>query len=114
MEPVLGKDRVSSAYLPGELQEGFPEEVTFELSLTRQVRVFKTSKSFSAKPGWKLISGRRHNVTCSLAVKGQFVLGIEEKFSMARTWPVSPQRSRRSRGNFEPGTKGLCCAKCGY
>lgn len=67
---VLGKDRVSSAHLPGGLQEGFPEEVTFELSLTRQVRVFKTSKSFLAKPGWKLISGRRHNVTCSLAVKG--------------------------------------------
>lgn len=37
---MLGKDRGNSAHRPGGLQEDFPEEVTFELSPTRQIEEF--------------------------------------------------------------------------
>lgn len=64
---MLGKDRGRSAHHSGDLQEDFPKEVTFEPGPTRQ-------RSFSAKPGWKPISGRK-NMACSSAVEGHSLFG---------------------------------------
>lgn len=95
---MLAKDRERSARLPGELQEGFPEEATFELSPTR-LGVFPSSQVGSPFPAG--------GTTFTGCESMQLVLGLGETFSVARTWPVSLGRSRSSRGNIEPGMEGL-------
>lgn len=43
----------------------------------------------------------------------QFVLGIEEKFSMARTWPVSPRGVEDQEGTLSQGPRGFSVLSVG-
>lgn len=60
----------SSVHVPEELQEGFPEEVVFELDSIRQVGVFQPSRVES--------SFQAEGMACSHAVKGHCLVGEGE------------------------------------
>lgn len=45
-------------------------------------------------------------MTCSQAVKEHSSFWGWEKFHVAGPWPLPPGRSRGSRENLEPGTRG--------